>query len=60
MATHSDRFIRFLDPTDLIICDRDETGGMTAQRADALDLEEWLKDYTLDQLWSRGIIGGRA
>lgn len=60
VATHSDRFVRFLEPGELVICDRDEAGGMTAQRGDALDLAAWLEDYTLDQLWSKGIIGGRS
>jgi predicted ATPase len=60
VATHSDRFVRFLDPKELIVCDRDETGGMTTQWADELDLKAWLEDYTLDQLWSKGILGGRS
>ena len=60
VATHSDRFVRFLEPSELIVCDKDETGGMTVQRADELDLKDWLEDYTLDQLWSKGIIGGRS
>ena len=60
VATHSDRFVRFLKPEELIVCDLDATGGMTAQRADALDLSAWLQDYTLDELWSKGVLGGRA
>ena len=60
VATHSDRFVRFLNPEELIICDLDEAGGMTAKWADALDLKSWMEDYTLDQLWSKGILGGRA
>jgi predicted ATPase len=60
IATHSDRFVRFLNSDDLVICDRDEGGGMTARRADELDLTAWLEDYTLDQLWSMGRLGGRS
>ena len=60
VATHSDRFVRFLNPAELIICDRDDTGGMTAQWADELDLKAWMEDYTLDQLWSKGVLGGRS
>jgi predicted ATPase len=60
VATHSDRFVRFLDPSELVVCDQDESGGMTAQRADDLDLKAWMEDYTLDQLWSKGILGGRS
>jgi predicted ATPase len=60
LATHSDRFVRFLDPSELVVCDRNETGGMTVKRADDLDLKAWMQDYALDQLWSKGILGGRA
>ncbi len=60
VATHSDRFVRFLRPEELIVCDYDEGGGMTVQRADALDLDGWMEDYTLDQLWSMGQLGGRS
>jgi predicted ATPase len=60
VATHSDRFVRFLHPDELIVCDLDEGAGMTAQWAGSLDLKEWLEDYTLDQLWSKGILGGRS
>ena len=60
VATHSDRLVRFLQPAELIVCDLDESGGMTMQRADNLDLKAWLQDYTLDQLRSQGILGGRS
>jgi predicted ATPase len=60
VATHSDRFVRFLEPTEVIVCDRDEIGGMTVVRADELDLNTWMDDYTLDQLWGKGILGGRS
>jgi predicted ATPase len=60
VATHSDRLVRFLRPEELLVCDLDESGCMTTQRADELDLKAWLEDYTLDQLWSRCILGGRS
>jgi predicted ATPase len=60
VATHSDRLVRFLEPKELVVCDLDESGGLTATRADELDVKSWLEDYTLDQLWSKGILGGRS
>jgi predicted ATPase len=60
VATHSDRFVRFLQTAELIVCDRDDQGGMSVRRADELDLSGWLEDYTLDQLWSLGRLGGRS
>ncbi|GHU47466.1 chromosome segregation protein SMC [Betaproteobacteria bacterium] len=59
VATHSERLVRFLEPSELLICDSDEEGGMTLTRASALDLEAWLQDYSLDQLWEMGQLGGR-
>ncbi len=59
VATHSDRLIRFLEPKEVLVCDA-EDGLTTLNWADNIDLEHWLADYTLDQLWSMNIIGGRA
>ena len=59
VATHSDRFIRFLEPSELVICDLDEDGSTSVRRASDLDLDAWIAEYTLDQLWSMGRIGGR-
>lgn len=60
IATHSERLVRFLDPSELLMCDLDETGGMVVTRASDLDLTAWLGEYSLDQLWSLGRLGGRA
>jgi predicted ATPase len=59
VATHSDRFVRFLEPAEIVVCDRDDAGGMSVLRADEIDLTAWMEDYTLDQLWSMGRLGGR-
>ena len=58
VATHADRLVRYLKPEDIVTFDVDE-GVTTATRAEDLALEAWLKDYTLDQLWEHGRIGGR-
>ncbi len=60
VATHSDRLIRFLEPKELLIMDSTQEGMTTATWADQLDLKEWLKDFTLDELWRHGRIGARA
>lgn len=60
VATHSDRLIRFLKPEEVLVMDRDDNGFTTARWADSLNLDEWLADYTLDELWRRGLTGGRA
>lgn len=58
VATHSDRLIRFLEPHEVLICDL-EAGAATMTWADTLDLDKWLTDYSLDQVWAMNLIGGR-
>lgn len=60
VATHSERLVGFLQPAELLVCDLDEAGTATITRADDLDLEGWLAEYSLDQLWRLGRLGGRA
>jgi predicted ATPase len=58
VATHSDRLIRFLEPKEVLVCDIAD-GETTMTWADSLDLEHWLADYSLDELWAMNVIGGR-
>ncbi|WP_295450372.1 AAA family ATPase [uncultured Thiodictyon sp.] len=58
VATHSDRLVRFLKPEELLIIDMAEDGAASATWADSLDLDAWLDEYTLDQLWRMGKMGG--
>jgi len=60
VATHSDRLIRFLHPTEVVLADSTEEGMTTLTWADQLDLDEWLKEYSLDELWSSGRLGARS
>jgi len=60
VATHSDRLIRFLTPNEVVVMDLAENGCATAQWADSMDLDAWLEDYTLDEAWRMGRMGGRA
>lgn len=58
VATHSDRLIGFLKPDEVLICDL-EAGEAKMTWADTLDLEKWLEDYSLDQVWAMNLMGGR-
>jgi predicted ATPase len=60
VATHSDRLIRFLEPHEVVVMDICEDGGATMTWGDSLELEGWLKDYSLDEVWQMGEMGGRA
>lgn len=59
VATHSDRFVRFLKPDELVICDLNDQGHTTLKRGTDLDLAHWLNEYGLDELWAQGVLGGR-
>ena len=60
VATHSDRFIRFLKPDEVVVMDIDDEGCTTATWADSMDLDEWLTEYSLDEVWRMGRMGGRS
>ncbi len=60
VATHSDRLVRFLEPHEVAVMDIDESGASAIRWGDNLDLEEWLADYSLDEVWQMGLMGGRA
>ncbi len=60
IATHSDRFIRFLKPEEVVVMDIDEDGCATSTWANSLDIEKWLSEYSLDEVWRMGRMGGRS
>lgn len=60
VATHSDRFIRFLEPSEVVVMDVSENGSTQATWADSLELDAWLADYSLDEVWRMGRMGGRS
>lgn len=59
VATHSDRLVRFLEPKEVLVMDIHETGCANTAWGDSFELEPWLQEYSLDQAWSMGRIGGR-
>ncbi len=59
VATHADRLIRFLKPAEVVTININDEGAAELTRADELDLEKWLEEYTLDEVWRMGRIGGR-
>jgi predicted ATPase len=59
VTTHSDSLVDELSavPTAIIVCEKHE-GSTTLRRLDSESLSDWLKRYTLGQLWRTGEIGG--
>jgi predicted ATPase len=60
VATHSDSLIRFLNPDEVLVFDSTADGMTSATPGDQLGLEEWLSEYSLDELWRNGRLGARA
>lgn len=59
VATQSAEFIEWIDKDDLLIVDMKEQGSEFSWARNHLNLEEWLKDFTLSELWTMGELGGR-
>jgi predicted ATPase len=59
VATHSSDLIRWLQPDEVVVLDKVE-GATNVTWADSLNLTEWLKEYTLSDLWLMGTLGGRS
>jgi predicted ATPase len=60
VATHSDRLVRFLKPAEVVVIDSSDDGMAQFTWEDKMDLDEWLAEYTLDEVWRMGRMGGRA
>lgn len=57
-ATQSSLLADHFDPEDILIADRVD-GGTELTRLEPEPLTEWLKDYSLGQLWEKGELSGR-
>ena len=59
VTTHSDVLVDALTdtPESVVVCEKHD-GQTEVRRLDKVDLERWLKEYTLGHLWSSGQLGG--
>jgi predicted ATPase len=58
VATHSPHIVAKLDPDQVIVTEK-ENGETRLERLSSSDLEKWLRDFNLADLWLAGHIGGR-
>lgn len=57
ISTQSSTLVNKFTPADVVVVERDgESSGFV--RPDASDLEAWLEDYSLGELWEKNVIGG--
>ncbi|MEW4566933.1 AAA family ATPase [Tautonia sp. JC769] len=59
ITTHSTFLLDYFthDPEAIVVCEKGEQ-GTTMTRLDQKELEIWLKEYSLGNLWTSGQIGG--
>jgi len=58
LATQSPTFINYFAPEDIVVVDRPKRESVfTRLKEDAL--REWLKEYSLSDLWEKNVFGGR-
>lgn len=57
VATQSAPLLDHFDPEDVIVVDRKD-GESLFKRLDAKNLSEWLKDYSLGELWQKNVFEG--
>ena len=60
VATQSPALIDSFDADDVTVVERDEDNQCTvARKLNGHDYSEWLKEYTISELWNKNVIGGR-
>lgn len=59
VTTHSDVLVDLMTelPEAVVVCGKQD-GKTTMRRLDRSALSEWLNEYRLGEMWSRGMIGG--
>ncbi|MBR1368479.1 chromosome segregation protein SMC [Methanocalculus chunghsingensis] len=58
LSTQSVSLINQFEPEDILVVDRHD-GETTIKRLVPEDLEDWLSDYSLGELWEMNILGGK-
>lgn len=58
VSTQSVELVNEFDAEDLVVVDK-RGGASTFKRADAATLDEWLREYSLGELWKKNLLGGR-
>ena len=63
ITTQSERLINHFEPKNIIVVDRkqDMSGRFYSdfKKLKSSDLKDWIKDYSLSDIWNSNIIGGR-
>ena len=58
ISTQSTELLGNFEPSDIIVADR-TNNGTELRRLDNAELEDWIEDYSLRELWLKNILGGQ-
>lgn len=59
VATQSTAFVDRFDLGDIVVVERRGRESIFQRQRSSQELEEWLKAYSLSELWEKNVIGGR-
>ncbi len=59
VATQSTAFVDCFEPEDIVVVERRGRESSFRRLQNTEDLQEWLKDYSLSELWEKNVFGGR-
>jgi predicted ATPase len=61
LATQSPALLDEFEPEEVVVVERDEKSHSTKVNPikDQKQLDEWLKEYTLSELWDKNVLGGK-
>lgn len=59
LATQSVNFINHFGPDEIVVVERKDRES-TFERLVEADLDEWLEEYSLGELWEKNVLGGRS
>ena len=58
LSTQSVTLLNQFEPSDILVVDRDKSGSQI-KRLNEPELQEWLDEYSLGELWENNYLGGR-
>lgn len=59
VATQSPAFVDCFEPSEIVVVEREGRASTFRRLEDSESLQEWLKTYSLSELWEKNVIGGR-
>jgi predicted ATPase len=57
IATQSQAFLEYFEPSEIVVVESGD-GQSHFRRLKADQLQEWLEDYSIGELWARNVLGG--